>query len=155
MIKDPVTYAAHIKNSIPNVLTDVVDIFAVPDYTEMFKGCGDKLFGCYAKKDQTQLQFIFESVPTSVFFPTGVKVLYRAFASEEIIVLKREANRTFPTVNVNPYKVLVESYPKQRVIKITNPTTGMEEEQNVPAGVSSTFVRIVRSFLTIMQECSY
>jgi hypothetical protein len=33
------------------------DLFAIPDYDSYFNGCPDIKFGCYAKKEKTQLQF--------------------------------------------------------------------------------------------------
>ena len=62
MIKTPDTYRKCIIESMPNSAVEVIDIFLVPDYTKMLKGCGDTNFSDYAKNEKAQLQFTFESV---------------------------------------------------------------------------------------------
>ena len=62
----------------------MIDIYAVPDYDAHIRPCIAKKFGRYAKKDVTQLQFIFEAVAESVFFPFGVKTTYRSYSSDKV-----------------------------------------------------------------------
>lgn len=120
---------------MPNSNVDVADVFLVPNYSKMLKNCGDKKFSDYAKSEHTQLQFTFESVPVSVHFPTGVKVLYRAFSSDEVVILKEEQNPVFPDVKLSPYKMKVESFPKAKKVKSSSSTGSTEEiEVECPEG---------------------
>ena len=48
--------------------SNVIDIYAVPDYDSHLRPCIDKKFGRYAKEEVTQLQFIFEAVEPNNFF---------------------------------------------------------------------------------------
>ena len=107
-----------IANSIPNTTVKVEDFFVIPDYTKMLENCGDSMFGDYAKSDHTQLQFSFESVPVSSFFPTGVKVTYRKYSSEEVVELREEQNPKYPEYNVCPRKVRVQNYPKEKYVAL-------------------------------------
>ena len=74
--------ATSVHSAIPS---RVVDIYAVPDYDSHLRPCIDKKFGRYAKEDVTQLQFIFEAVAASKFFPLGVKTTYRAYSSNKVV----------------------------------------------------------------------
>ena len=64
----------------------IVDIFAVPDYSDCLCDLVDPHFGrCFKQRDGidwTQLQFIIERVPVSSEFPLGVKTTSRYFSLE-------------------------------------------------------------------------
>ena len=65
----------------------MVDIYAVPDYINYFKGYV-KLkyaFKPWKEKNYTQLQWIVEECEVSEFFPLGVKTFYRAYPTDETI----------------------------------------------------------------------
>ena len=81
-------------NKAPKV--DVVDIWAVPDYQEYFDKFINPKLGRYAKGKWSQLQIIFEAVDVTSpamreKYPMGVKVSHRAFARDQVKLLKRWA----------------------------------------------------------------
>ena len=63
---------------------EVEDIYVVPDYSAILTEYGDPNFSCYAKGENTQLQFTFAAVEVSSDYPTGVKVNYRAYCSDKV-----------------------------------------------------------------------
>ena len=65
----------------------VVDLWVIPDYDAILLPYIDPDFGQYAKRCWTQLQFKFEAVPVSEFFPLGVKTTYRRFSCDEVVVI--------------------------------------------------------------------
>ena len=65
--------------------SNVIDIYAVPDYDFHLRPCIDKKFGRYAKEEVTQLQFIFEAVEPNNFFPFGVKSTYRSYCNNKVV----------------------------------------------------------------------
>jgi len=69
----------------------VEDIWVVPNYTHYFSKSIDKKFGRYAKKEWTQLQFIFEAVEQSSDFPEGVRTTYRRYAADSVIEIEASA----------------------------------------------------------------
>lgn len=89
---------------------EVVDIFVVPDYSAVFENCGGDISN-YAKADQTQLQFIFSAVPTCDHYPTGVKVNYRSYSSDEIIEIRNGTHANFPHLNIHPCRRTVQTFP--------------------------------------------
>eukprot|EP01041_Mallomonas_annulata_P012238 gene12238-25709_t len=62
----------------------IVDIFVVPDYVKYIMPHVDPIFSGYCKKEQTQHMFTFEAVVPCPDFPHGVKMTYRAYASDKI-----------------------------------------------------------------------
>ena len=66
---------------------EVCDLFAIPDYIEWFDRdkCIDSRFSRWTKTVNTQHQWKFEAVEPSEYFPYGVRVMYRAFASDEVV----------------------------------------------------------------------
>ena len=71
---------------------EVEDIFVVPDYSTILSECGDPNLSCYAKGENTQLQFTFVAVDVSNDYPTGVKVNYRAYSSDKRDCQRRRAS---------------------------------------------------------------
>ena len=112
MALTPQAYEALILKALskPNRPVKVVDIFVVPDY----KGLLDQLIcdglSNYMKEEETQLQFIFESVPVSEDYPFGVKVEYRAYAADDVIEIWEGEGESFPH-GFQPVQVIVKSYP--------------------------------------------
>ncbi len=118
----PQDYEAAIKESFKQQV-EVEDIFVIPDYTAALKSCGDSDFGCYAKKEQTQLQFTFCAVDICNDYPTGVKVNYRAYCSDEIVEIRNGSNQVYPDLNVYPCRRTVQTFPLG------------DPEKNIPAGM--------------------
>ena len=94
----------------------VKDIFAVPDYCSWILNNMDPHFGRYAKRrgnmDWSVLQFTMERVTDEnekLFFPLGVKTMWRPFASEHHTRLVRDdqapCGMTFD-------RLKVESFPR-------------------------------------------
>ena len=91
----PLAYKEAIEKSLSNdkIVCEVVDIFAVPNYAKYLKSYIIPDFSRYAKVnkngvDWTQLQFIFEEVPISEFFPVGVKTTYRKFSAASVVLIE-------------------------------------------------------------------
>ena len=91
----PLAYKCAIEESLSTTKykCEVVDIFAVPNYEKYIRPYIVPDFGRYAKigrngNDWTQLQFIFEHVPASEFFPCGVKTTYRKFSADEVVLIQ-------------------------------------------------------------------
>jgi hypothetical protein len=98
-----------------------IDILCVPDYTAYLKPHMGKI-DRYAKSDCTQLQFIFESVPVDpIYFPLGVKVTYRMFSEDKVILLKQTCKHD---TKLEPVNIDVITYP------LADPS------KNIPAGFS-------------------
>lgn len=100
---------------------NVRNIFVIPNYAAIFDGCLDKHFESYAKKEDTQHQFIFEAVEADKFFPLGVKTTYRAYSSDEVIELtdKKYDNNEEESQDLDcdilqlyPRKVIVKTFPE-------------------------------------------
>ena len=91
----PTAYRQAIESSLSNekIKCEVVDVFVVPNYEKYLKGYIIPDFSRYAKVnkngvDWTQLQFIFEAVPASEFFPVGVKTTYRKFSADQVVLIE-------------------------------------------------------------------
>jgi hypothetical protein len=63
------------------------DIYVIPNYFEFIKGHADDIER-WAKKELTVHQIYFSRVPQSVYFPLGVRVLYRDYVSPRVVELK-------------------------------------------------------------------
>lgn len=101
----------------------VIDLFVVPDYTTIFRNCGDNKFARYCKGEQTQHQFIMEAVPVCAEFPLGCKTTYRAYASDKVMELVKGENDKFADITVYPRQCEVLTYPLA------------EPENNISAGL--------------------
>jgi hypothetical protein len=110
----PQQYAAAVSTALttPRLQCNVHDIFAIPDYDKYISPYIDKqlaryffktlvivLIVCirYAKRsrtgmDWTQLQWTFESVPVSDYFPCGVRTKYRKYSADEVIQIVPNAD---------------------------------------------------------------
>jgi len=97
--------------SKPNRPVKVVDIFVVPDYKSLLdEFVCDNLSNYMKEEEETQLQFIFESVHVSEDYPFGVKVQYRVYCAEDIIEIWEGEGENFPN-GFQPVQVEVKSYP--------------------------------------------
>ena len=83
---------SHYKHSVESALrhdgltSEVVDLFATPDYDKLLRPLIDKNFGRYAKRfgsnDWTVLEFTvegIEDIELLKYFPAGVKTTYRPY----------------------------------------------------------------------------
>lgn len=72
------------------VPTKVVDIFVVPEYKKFLLPHIDTEIGYLHRLEDTQHQWRFEAVPVhTVHFPLGVKTTYRAYASDQIVKIRK------------------------------------------------------------------
>ena len=104
-----------------NMKCEVKDILCIPDYVAYLEPHMGK-FERYAKGEWTQLQFIFESISVDEkYFPLGVKIQYRAFSADKVILLKQTSNHL---TGLEPMFVDVTTYPLE------------DKEAGTPAGLS-------------------
>jgi len=96
--------------SKPDRPVKVVDLFAVPDYKSLLDELICDGLSNYMKEEETQLQFIFESVPVSEEYPFGVKVQYRAYSSDNVVEIWVGEGENFP-YGFQPVEVKVDSHP--------------------------------------------
>ncbi|KAJ1436461.1 hypothetical protein B484DRAFT_428616 [Ochromonadaceae sp. CCMP2298] len=74
--------------------TEVVDIHMVPNYKAFFLPFIDPALKKIHKLDNTVHQWRFEAVePDPVQFPRGVKIMYRTYASEEVVKIVKKPKR--------------------------------------------------------------
>lgn len=72
------------------VPTKVVDIFVIPEYKAFFLPHIDTEIGYLHRLEDTQLQWRFEAVEVHrVHFPLGVKTTYRAYASDQVVKIRK------------------------------------------------------------------
>jgi hypothetical protein len=62
-------------------------ILVVPDYMSWLKGSFDTEFSGAFKTEKTMHRWRFEAVEESIYFPTGVKVTFRLYSSDECVEL--------------------------------------------------------------------
>jgi hypothetical protein len=90
----PAQYAAEIVDALTTnkMKCNVHDIFVVPDYSGFIMPYMDPKLSRYCKNvhgtDWNQLQFTFTSVNISDSFPLGVKMTYRKYSKEEVILIE-------------------------------------------------------------------
>jgi len=77
---------SHHKSKL-KVKVKFVDI--VPDYQDFFKNSVDPLLERYTKEDLTQHRWSFEAVEKSSEFPFGVKTMYKTYASDKVVEIKK------------------------------------------------------------------
>ena len=119
----------------------MVDLFAIPDYCEWLEGskCIDPAFSRWTKEVNTQHQWKFERVEPSEYFPWGVRVMYRAFASDEVVeVVKSVAPHSTDAgrfVGLKAIRVRVFWYP---VYDESHPALAESASPNYPRPAGST-----------------
>ena len=91
-VLSPQAYAACIKEAYSDKYNvEVKDIWVIPDYDALVEPYMDEKFGRYCKEEWTQLQWKFEAVAVSVYFPLGVKTMYRRYTADEVIIIRKIA----------------------------------------------------------------
>jgi 3',5'-cyclic AMP phosphodiesterase CpdA len=103
----PKEYEQNIKSAFKNKC-DVEDVFVVPNYAAKLECHRDQCFTLCSKLESTQLQWIFTAVPVSAQYPCGVRVNYRAYASDDVYEMVNGPN----------------GYSMQKTIVITQPRAG-------------------------------
>ena len=63
----------------------VEDVWVVPNYQGFLENCIDTKLSRLHKEIQTQLQWRFEAVSPSRYFPLGCKTNYRAYSSDKVV----------------------------------------------------------------------
>ena len=95
---------SHYKHSVESALrhdgltSEVVDLFATPDYDKLLRPLIDKNFGRYAKRfgsnDWTVLEFTvegIEDIELLKYFPAGVKTTYRPYAADNVLRIVKDS----------------------------------------------------------------
>ena len=110
----------------------VVDVFVVPDYTAYIAKFIDKSLSRAHKLDWTQLQWIFESVPISPQFSSGVKVTYRAYSSDVAYeIIDRDTLPLHDSLRISPHGI---PYAPVRTQVRTYPEGGLSILKALPTG---------------------
>jgi len=88
---DPVETLNAYKNTIinafkrDNFIAEVEDVYVIQDYENWLSAYVDKDINHLHKEIDTQHQWKYEAVPTSINFPFGVKTAYRAYSSSKVV----------------------------------------------------------------------
>jgi len=85
-INTPQDYKDMLEKAFPGGGAEVKDIFSVPDYKSFLLPMIDKFLAYYSKLEDTKLQWSFQKT-RDPSFPLGVRVKYRAFARDTVILL--------------------------------------------------------------------
>lgn len=95
-----------------------VDVMIIPDFVRMFESqnCIDSKFAKLHRKNQTQLQWLFQAVTPDRHFPFGCKATFRAYSSdlvvEFIIKPKLECTSTMGrVVGLEPMSTSIRLFP--------------------------------------------
>jgi len=96
------------------------DLYVVPDYFQFLKGHFDDV-DRWAKRELTIHQFYFSRVPVSVYFPLGVRTLYRDYVSDRVVELKpvdknRAITRVGQLTGFDPVTHYSRWYPDENTI---------------------------------------
>ena len=96
------------------------DIYVVPNYFEFMRGQFD-VIDRWAKRELTVHQIYFSRVPLSVYFPLGVRVMYRDYISPRVVELKpveknRAATRIGQLTGFDPVTHYSRWYPDENTI---------------------------------------
>ena len=115
----------------------VMDItMVIPDYKKFLEPCIDKKLADLHKGEKTQLQWRFEAIDPSIWFPFGVKTTYRAYCSEKVVELVPKAKESCITpigrmTGLEPTTVISSWYPAPTTI-VNRPVEGMYILTDVP-----------------------
>lgn len=141
----------------------IIEIFAVPDYTEYFSSqeCIDPFFERYSKQKNAQLQFIFENCKESENFPLGVKTTYRAYSSDSVVELwnKNEipwAGGIEPAdiVGLVPVRVAVKAYPTDGMSLLLKLPDGLPKVASFAPNHMENIAKVLRFVNTRFQYSS-
>lgn len=117
-IHDPDEYKRELELAMGDsrIPTNVIDVYALPDYKLFFLPFLDKSLSHLHKEEDAKLQWHFKAVKISNQFPLGVKTMYRSFASDQVVIL-RQVTKSQAVSNLGrftgsePYTVLVRWEP--------------------------------------------
>ena len=70
-----------------NIDVNVVDILCIPDYRKFMMAYIDKGLTRCDKEDWAELQWLFKAVDKCEMYPHGVKVQYRKFTADEVLIV--------------------------------------------------------------------
>ena len=73
------------------VTLDIQDVYITPNYVKFLAPHFDKV-DRWAKKQLTVHQWYFSAVPVSLYFPLGVRTLYRDYVSDKVVELVEVKN---------------------------------------------------------------
>ena len=98
------------------------DLFVIPNYFEFLRGKFDDV-DRWAKLDLTVHQFYFSRVPHSLYFPLGVRTLYRDYVSNKVVELRsvekhRATTRIGQLTGFDPVTHYSRWYPDERTIHL-------------------------------------
>ena len=68
----------------------VEEAYVIPYYALFIDKCIDPRFGLFAKEQHTKHRWLLEAVEESVYFPFGVKVVYRDYASDQVVLIEKK-----------------------------------------------------------------
>ena len=93
----PQAYVRALKHALKkrNIMVNVEDILAVPDYVGFMQKHIDKNLSRCDKEEWTELEWTFEAVETSESYPTGVKVTYRKYTNDDVILVYEDEEQTY------------------------------------------------------------
>ena len=99
---------------------EVKDVYVIPNYFHFLKGHFDNV-GRWAKLELTTHQFYFCRVPDSVYFPLGVRTLYRDYVNDKVVELKpveknKAVTRIGQLTGFDPVTHYSRWYPDERSI---------------------------------------
>ncbi len=122
---------------------EITDIYVIPDYDKLLSGCIDPQFGKWAKEEYTQLQWKFEAVPPSLHFPLGVRVMYRAYSSDQVIEIVEKPQGSClsalgQSLGLEPVLVNVHWYPNEKTFPARKGVVGFYLLHSMPY-VTETF----------------
>ena len=87
------------KNGVRRTSTaiEIVDIFLLPNFCKIIKPFIDTSFGRTHKEEYTQHQWRFKAVrPDKTYFPRGVKVTYKKYWSDKLVIIEKKACAAVP-----------------------------------------------------------
>ena len=93
----PQAYVRALKHALKkrNIMVNVEDILAVPDYVGFMQKHIDKNLTRCDKEEWSELEWTFEAVETSESYPTGVKVTYRKYTNDNIVLVYEDEGQRY------------------------------------------------------------
>ena len=111
-----------------NNVLDLLDVFVVPDYVSFMSKHFDDV-DRWAKKELTVHQWYFSRVTPNIYFPLGVRTLYRDYVSDKVVELKsvektKAVTRLGQLTGYDPVTHYSRWYPDETSIRF-RPIAGM------------------------------
>jgi len=117
-ILTPDDYKNGVELAFENSLVSVklIDIYVIPDYADFIYDSVDGHLSHLHNVDFTQLQWIFEFVEASTYFPFNVKTTYRRYSSDRVCEIRELHMDQCTTIygkstGLEPYAVATITYP--------------------------------------------